>query len=89
MSRDAQEKLRSFLGYVGLGNPATRFLLYTRRGPDELDQGRWISETEARFPALKGRVQMMHVRGGASATFRDPATRTEITQRVKKIVSNR
>jgi serine/threonine protein kinase len=83
-SRDAQEKLRAFLGYVGLGNPRTRFLVYTRTTPAALSRDRWIAETERRFPSLKGRIDVMHVPGGSErATFRDPATASEAKRRVR------
>src|SRR5882724_4361072 len=39
----ADSKIDAFLGYVGLGNPATKFLIYTRR-PD--DKGAWASDLE-------------------------------------------
>jgi hypothetical protein len=62
--RDTQEKLRAFMGYVGLGNPRTKFLIYTRYTPAELDSQKWIAESERRLPSLKGRVAIMNVAGG-------------------------
>jgi hypothetical protein len=89
LSRDAQEKLRAFLGYIGMGNASTKFLIYTRRAPDAMDYAKWIAETETRFPALKGRVTIMFVPGGDEATFRDPATARDIGRRVKSMVTTR
>jgi serine/threonine protein kinase len=82
--RDAVERMRAFLGYVGLGNDHTKFLVYTRYTPAEFAREQWIAETETRFPSLKGRIAVMHVPGGNErATFRDPATAGEIERHVK------
>ena len=80
----ADKKLESFLGYVGLGNPATKFLTYTRRSED---QGAWVLELERRFPQLKGRVVALTVPGGPQrATFRDPTTKKMVRENVKSIL---
>jgi serine/threonine protein kinase len=80
----ADKKLESFLGYVGLGNPTTKFLTYTRRSEDE---GAWVSDLEKRFPQLKGRVVALTVQGGPQrATFRDPETRKMVREQVKSIL---
>ncbi len=77
----ADKKLESFLGYVGLGNPTTKFLTYTRRYED---QGAWLLDLEKRFPQLKGRVVALTVPGGAEhATFRDPETKKMVREKVK------
>ena len=71
----ADGKLMAFLGYVGLGNPATRFVVYTRGFGQESQRVAWVSEIEGRFPTLTGRVTALHIPGGdESATFRDPQT---------------
>jgi serine/threonine protein kinase len=80
----ADSKIDAFLGYVGLGNPATKFLIYTRR-PD--DKGAWASDLEKRFPQLKGRVFTIHVTGGPEhATFRDATTAQALRQQVQAIL---
>ncbi len=80
----ADSKIGGFLGYISLGNPLTKFLIYTRR-PD--DQGAWASDLEKRFPHLKGRVFTMSVPGGAEhASFRDPATMKMLKQKVQSIL---
>jgi hypothetical protein len=80
----ADSKIDGFLGYVSLGNPATKFLIYTRR-PD--DKGVWESDLEKRFPQLKGRVFTMSVPGGAEhASFRDAKTAQTLKQQVKSIL---
>ena len=82
--RDAQEKLRAFMGYAARGNTRTKFLIYTRSA---IESQTWISETEHRFPLLRGRVVVMNVAGGPEhATFRDPATAREVVRRVKLMV---
>jgi serine/threonine protein kinase len=83
----ADSKIDAFLGYVGLGNPATKFLIYTRR-PD--DKGAWASDLEKRFPQLKGRVFTIHVTGGPEhATFRDPTTAQALRHQVQAILGLR
>jgi serine/threonine protein kinase len=81
----ADSKIEGFLGYVGLGNKATNFLVYTRRVDDG---GAWKSDIEKRFPQLKNRVFTLHVPGGSEhATFRDPATARLLRQQVETILS--
>ena len=82
-----ESKLMAFLGYVGLGDPQTKFLVYSRgRGgkwPQE-DRTAWVAEIEGRFPQLKGRVFTMKVpvdEDGAGS-FRDPVTGQMIRERV-------
>jgi serine/threonine protein kinase len=80
----ADLKIESFLGYASLGNPATKFLIYTRRSGD---QGGWVADLEERFPQLKGRIVAVTVPGGPErATFRDPETKKMIRERVKSIL---
>jgi len=54
----ADGKLIAFLGYIALGNPYTKFLVYTRGFGVESNRLRWISEAERRFPSLKGRISL-------------------------------
>ncbi len=80
----ADKKLESFLGYIGLGNPTTKFLTYTRRYED---QRPWVLDLETRFPQLKGRVVALIVPGGSEhATFRDSETKKIIREQVKSIL---
>jgi len=79
-------KLMAFLGYVALGDPQTKFLVYSRgRGgkwPEE-DRIAWVAEIEGRFPQMKGRVSTMKVPVGPDgASFRDPETGAMIRERV-------
>lgn len=80
----ADKKIESFLGFVSLGNPTTKFLTYTRRTDD---QGAWVLDLEKRFPQLKDRVFSLIVPGGPEhATFRDPETKEMVRQKVKSIL---
>jgi len=73
-----ESKLVAFLGYVGLGDPQTKFLVYSRGRngvwPEE-ERVAWVSGVEKRFPQLKGRLFTMKVPVGPDgASFREPAT---------------
>src|SRR5216684_1167193 len=77
----ADKKIESFLGYISLGNPSTKFLVYTRRSGD---QSSWTADMEKRFPQLAGRIHAVTVRGGPEhATFRDPETAKMVRENVK------
>ena len=82
-----ESKLMAFLGYVGLGDPQTKFLVYSRgrggRWPQE-DRTAWVAEIEGRFPQLKGRVFTMKVPVDEDGvgSFRDPVTGQMIRERV-------
>jgi hypothetical protein len=83
-------KLMAFFGYVALGDPRTKFLVYSRGSlglwPEE-DQTAWVAEVEGRFPQLKGRVFTMKVPvGPEGASFRDPDTGRMIRQHVVSIL---
>jgi hypothetical protein len=83
----ADSKIGGFLGYISLGNPATKFLVYTRRSDD---QTAWASDLEKRFPQLKGRISIMSVPGGAEhATFRNPETAKMLKEKVQSILGLR
>ncbi len=80
----ADKKIESFLGYISLGNPSTKFLVYTRRSGD---QSSWTADMEKRFPQLAGRIHAVTVRGGPEhATFRDPETAKMVRENVKSIL---
>jgi hypothetical protein len=71
-----RSKLLAFLGYLALGSPETRFVVYSRGTfAEESGRAEWSSEAETRFPELEGRITAFDVPGGTEhATFRDPAT---------------
>ena len=83
-TQTAEAKVTAFLGYIGLGDPSTKFLVYTRRVDDH---GAWGAELEKRFPQLKGRVSTMSIAGGPEhASFRDPNTAQALKQQVQSIL---
>lgn|GEM_PF-4554152 len=80
----ADKKLDDFLGYIGLGNPSTKFLAYTRRTGDPAP---WVSDLQKRFPQLTGRIVVLQVPGGPEhASFRDPNTAKMVRQNVKTLL---
>jgi len=85
-----ESKLIAFLGYVGLGDSLTKFLVYSRgRGgvwPEE-DRIAWAAEVEKRFPQLEGRVFTMKVPvGPEGASFRDPVAGEMVRERVVELL---
>src|SRR5437764_195226 len=83
-TQTADSKVESFLGYLSLGDPATKFLVYTRRADDH---GAWAGELVKRFPKLSGRIITITIPGGAEhASFRDPETAKMVKQQVKAIL---
>jgi hypothetical protein len=83
-------KLMAFFGYVGQGDPHTRFLVYSRGSPPgwvEEQQLAFLAEIEGRYPHLKGRVFTMRVPVGPDgASFREEATARMIRQHVVSIL---
>ena len=74
----AADKFEMLLAYVALGNPRTRFLVYSRGSWEtEAAKDAWIAALERRFPRLKGRVRAYKVPLDR-ATFRHPQTGAEI-----------
>lgn len=83
-SQLADSRVGGFLGYISLGNPRTRFLVYSRRPEDQMP---WASDLEKRFPQLEGRIVTMTVPGGPEhATFRDATTAQALRQQVQAIL---
>ncbi len=87
----ADNKLMTFFGLIGQGNPDTVFLVYSRGTSggwvEEEYRISWVSRLEERFPSLTGRVETMAIPGGiATGTFRDPVTAQLIRQHVKSIL---
>jgi hypothetical protein len=83
----AWDKFDLLMAYIAMGNPDTRFLVYSRgswnyeeRLPED-----WVRAVEARFPALEGRVVGWQVPLDR-ATFRDPATVGEIRAQVVSLL---
>jgi hypothetical protein len=87
----ADNRLVAFLGFIGRGNPETRFLIYSRGTgagwAAEEYRSNWTRQLEGRFPALKDRVTAVAIPGGVeSGSFRQPETIEMIRQHVQKIL---
>jgi hypothetical protein len=85
-----ESKLMTFLGYVALGDPQTKFLVYSRGSggfwPEE-DRAAWVAQAEKRFPQLEGRLFTMKVPVGPDgASFRDPVTGGMLRERVVEML---
>ena len=86
-----ESKLIAFLGYVGLGDSQTIFLVYSRGWGgqwSEEDRAAWVVDVERRFPHLEGRVFTMKVpvaQDGAGS-FREQATGQMIRERVVELL---
>ena len=82
----AHDKFDAFMGYVGHGNPQTRFVVYSRGGwQDEAARAQWVASVEQRFPLLRGRVDAVRVPLDR-ATFRNPVTGAEIKTRIERML---
>ena len=57
-------------------------MLTGRRLFAEEERQAWVGETVQRFPALRGRLSTLHIPGERDATFRAPATRALVRERV-------
>ena len=83
----ADNKLMTFFGLIGQGNPDTIFLVYSRGWQEEGYRNSWVAQLEERFPTLNGRVEAINIPGGsAGGTFRDPETARLIREQVKAIL---
>jgi hypothetical protein len=86
------EKLMAFFGYVGLGDPYTKFLVYSRGAPPggwpEEQQRAFVAEIEGRYPHLKGRVFTFQVLRDAdgNASFREPRIGDAIRAKIVHIL---
>jgi len=69
-----ERKVQAFIGYVGLANPRTRFIVYSRSWMNAGGGPLWVSELQGRFPHLRGRVQTIDVTGHPEPSFRDPTS---------------
>jgi hypothetical protein len=82
----AADKFESFVGYVGLASPRTKFFIYSRRSwANQAEAEQWKAELERRYPALTGRMQIYPVPLDR-ATFRHPLTGREVKEAVEAIL---
>ena len=87
----AANRLVLFFGYVASKNTRTRFVVYSRDAFDDPAAARqWVSDAEARLPALRGRLHVFGLPGSHErATFRDPETARLIRERVGQVLGLR
>jgi hypothetical protein len=88
----AENRLIEFFGYIATSNHRTRFLVYSRGAfVDSVAARQWVKDAEARFPAMRGRLQTFSVPGGPEhkATFRDRNTARLILERVQQVLAMR
>jgi hypothetical protein len=81
----AADRLISFFAYVAENNPRARFFIYSR-GRFQVFGGaeKFVADTEARFPALRGRLQVWTIPAPRDqATFRDPDLARQVRERVR------
>jgi hypothetical protein len=83
-----RDRLIAFLGYIALGSPETRFVVYSRgHFQEDSDRVRWISRAETRFPQLVDKIAAFDVPGAmGTETFRDPATGEEVKRLVGSLL---
>jgi serine/threonine protein kinase len=74
----ADRRVQSFIGYVGLGSRATRFIVYSRHWENVGGEQRWVSSVVARYPHLRGRVSTIHVTGTSEPSFRDDRSAAQV-----------
>jgi hypothetical protein len=84
------ERMKSFIGYIGSQNLKTKFLVYSRgTDPNWLKAGfqeRWVEEIETRYPKLRGRISTMAIEGGKTGSFKNEKTAAQVRAKVKKIL---
>ncbi len=96
----ADNKLVAFLGYIAMGKPDTKFLVYSRGFGNESNRSRWVSEAVNRFPQLRDKIVTMTVLRGvniatirspsvikSTATFRDPDTASQVRRLVESMLN--
>ena len=66
-----EKKVQSFIGYAGLANRRTKFIVYSRSWKEIGGWQGWVSEVENRFPHVRGRVVAIDVTGSSEPSFRD------------------
>jgi hypothetical protein len=85
----AENKILTFLGYLGVSNRRTRVLVYSRgegNGWREADRQDWVTNVERRFPSLNGRIFTISVGPGQTPSFRNPKLAALVKEQVKSIL---
>lgn len=73
-----EKKVQLFIGYAGLANPSTKFIVYSRSWDNIGGWKPWVTEVENRFPHVRGRVIAIDVTGSPEPSFRDPHMAAQI-----------
>ena len=81
-----ERKVEAFIGYVGLANPRSKFIVYSRDWSDAGGGSRWVSELQGRFPHLRGRVLTVQATGRPEPSFRDPASAANMRRNVIRLL---
>lgn len=93
-----ENKLFAFLGYIGLRNPGTKFLVYSRAHAPawakhapawakETVRIEWVENVVHRFPFLADRVFTISIPGGSeTASFRDESTIKMVRREVQSLL---
>jgi len=84
------------LNSVALGNPRTKFIVYSRTFGDRSAQAQWTDNLENRFPQLKNRIITLQIDGdrpGTSlkevltkASFRNPDAAALVKSAVRRVL---
>ena len=83
---DSDNRLKRFLYFMA--DSRASFLFYTRSFTLSNSAARtnWVNNIESQIPALKGRMRLIFIQGGVSATFRNPDTALHLKIAVKQIL---
>ena len=77
-----ERKVQAFIGYVGLAEPRTKFIVYSRDWSNAGGGALWVSDLQSRFPHLRGRVSTVQATGHPEPSFRDPACAASMRKHV-------
>jgi len=84
-SDDSDKRLEDFLQYMS--GVKTRFLIYSRMSPEQNNWlRRWLKRIESRIPGLRNRIQVLPIKHGQDATFRNPDLARRLKLQVKQIL---
>jgi hypothetical protein len=89
----ADNKLVAFLGFISLGNPRTKFVVYSRgterNWTDVEFRAKWVQKAEGRFPTLTDRITAIAVPGGLEGgSFRNPGTARLMKELVEQLAQS-
>ena len=82
----ADRRVQSFLGYVGLGNRRTKFIVYSRQWEFVGGADAWTQRVTSRYPHLRDRITPIKVTGNPERSFRDPASAARVRAAVIRLL---